>query len=117
MLSSTDPERRVRLQEVLDGWREGRWIVLDEPELGRGGSGAVLKCTDSRLGQIAVKCSYSNEPRRLEREAALMQRVAHERICRLYEHSVYDDGRLCGMMLELLDTGSLAQWIKGSADG
>ena len=54
-------------------------------------SGAVVKCSDSRLGQIAVKFSYSDETRKLEREVALMQRVAHDRICRLYEYHVYDD--------------------------
>jgi serine/threonine-protein kinase len=96
---------------VLDGWRKDRWVI-EEQELGRGGSGAVFRCSDSRLGQIAVKFSHSDEPRKLERETALMQRVAHERICRLYEHHVSADGRLFGMMLELLETGSLTQRIK-----
>ena len=46
-----------------------------------------------------------------------MQRVAHERICRLYEYHVSDDGQLFGMMMELLEMGNLAQRIKGSQDG
>lgn len=41
-----------------------------------------------------------------------MQRVAHDRICRLYEHHVSDDGRLFGMVMELLEMGNLAQRIK-----
>jgi serine/threonine protein kinase len=117
VLGSAGPEWRVALQEVLDGWRKGRWVVLDDDELGRGGSGVVLKCSDSRLGQIAVKFSYSDEPRKLEREAALMQRVAHDNVCRLYEYHVFADGRLFGMMLELLETGSLTQRIKDGSGG
>ena len=46
-----------------------------------------------------------------------MQRVAHERICRLYECHVSDDGQLFGMVMELLEMGNLAQRIKESLDG
>ncbi len=53
----------------------------------------------------------------LEREAALMQRVAHQHVCKLFEHHVSQDGQLFGMVMELLDSGSLAQRIQGSVDG
>jgi hypothetical protein len=43
--------------------------------------------------------------------------VAHERVCRLYEHHVSEDGQLFGMVLELLGKGSLAQRIQEATDG
>ncbi|MGB2262437.1 MAG: FAD-dependent monooxygenase, partial [Candidatus Puniceispirillaceae bacterium] len=39
----------------------------------------------------------------LEREAALMQRVAHERVCKLYEYHFSSDRQLCAMVMELLE--------------
>ena len=116
VLASAGPDRTRRLQRVLDGWRPDRWVI-DEHELGHGSSGAVFRSTDTRLGEIAIKFSHSDEPRKLEREAALMQRVAHERVCRLYEHHVSEDGQLFGMVLELLGKGSLTQRIQEAADG
>ena len=77
----------------------------------------MFRSTDTRLGEIAIKFSHSDEPRKLEREAALMQRVAHERVCRLYEHHVSEDGQLFGMVLELLGKGCLAQRIQEATDG
>ena len=116
VLASAGPDRTRRLQRVLDGWRPDRWVI-DEQELGHGSSGAVFRSTDTRLGEIAIKFSHSDEPRKLEREAALMQRVAHERVCRLYEHHVSKDGQLFGMVLELLGKGCLGQRIQEAADG
>ena len=116
VLASAGPDRTRRLQRVLDGWRPDRWVI-DEQELGHGSSGAVFRSTDTRLGEIAIKFSHSDEPRKLEREAALMQRVAHERVCRLYEHHVSGDGQLFGMVLELLGKGSLEQRIQDATDG
>ena len=45
-----------------------------------------------------------------------MQRVAHERVCKLFEHRVLAGG-LFGMVLELLGGGSLAERIADSLDG
>jgi serine/threonine protein kinase len=112
VLKSEGPERRAALQEVLDGWHEGRWVI-EELELGRGSGGAVFQSSDSDLGLLAIKFSVSDEPRSLQREVRLLRRVAHDRICRIYEHHVSaDDGRLFGMVLELLEAGDLAQRIK-----
>lgn len=111
VLASAGPNRRLRLQTLLDTWRPQRWVI-DEQELGRGSSGAVFRSTDNRLGEVAIKFSHSDQPRKLEREAALMQRVAHEHVCRLYEYHISEDGQLFGMMLELLEKGSLAQRVK-----
>ena len=116
VLASAGPARRVKLQTVLDQWHRGRWVI-EEQELGSGGSGAVFRSSDSDLGQVAIKFSYNDEPHRMDREVRLMKRVGHDRICRMHEHHAADDGRLFGMMLELLEAGSLAQRIKASTDG
>ena len=114
--SSPAAERRAALQSVLEGWHAGRW-VLAEKELGHGSSGAVFGSSDSRLGKVAVKFTQGEEQKKLEREAALMQRVAHQHICKLFEHHISQDGQLFGMVMELLESGSLAQRIKDSPDG
>eukprot|EP01046_Picozoa_sp_COSAG06_P048050 COSAG06_NODE_7106_length_2631_cov_32.515798_1_plen_796_part_10 len=107
----------VAAQAVLDSWRPRRWVI-QPPELGRGGSGVVFQSSDADLGPaVAIKLSYTggDDLRVLQREARLMKRVAHERICRLYEDPyVSADRRVFGMVLELLDKGCLAQLIKGS---
>ena len=41
-----------------------------------------------------------------------MRRVAHDRICKLHEHSVSLDGQLHGMVIELLESGTLEQRIR-----
>ena len=51
----------------------------------------------------------------LEREAALMQRCAHENVCKLFESQVDVDG-VCGLVLELLDKGSLEQAMDAAPD-
>jgi hypothetical protein len=108
-----DPARQTQRLEVLqcaaDTWCAGRW-VLGGQELGHGSSGVVVKCTDKRLGPVAIKFASAAEPQRLEREAALMQRVAHPNICSLREHRLLEGG-LFGMVLELMDGGSLQQQI------
>ena len=101
------------LQTVLDAWHGGRWVLVRE--LGRGSGGVVFESSDSRLGPVAIKFAYT-EARNLEREAALMQRVAHDRVVKLYECHVAGEGRLSGMVMELLEKGSLADRIKDSLD-
>eukprot|EP01047_Picozoa_sp_COSAG01_P089259 COSAG01_NODE_21408_length_903_cov_2.309701_1_plen_250_part_01 len=78
-------ERRAALQAAVDTWYPRR-LTLGQRELGRGSSGVVFACTDKRLGRVAIKFSHAAEPQKLEREAALMQRVAHDNICALREH-------------------------------
>jgi serine/threonine protein kinase len=74
-----------------------------------------VRCTDKRLGAVAIKFASAAEPQRLEREAALMQRVAHPNICSLREHRLLEGG-LFGMVLELMDGGSLQQQIAEAPD-
>ena len=100
-------------QAALDRWHGGRWSLAGE--LGRGSSGAVFQSSDSQLGEVAIKFVQRDEPGRLEREIALLQRVAHENVCRLYEHRV-DERTVC-MVMELLEQGNLAQRIRESLDG
>ena len=109
-------DRRSALQAALDGWRPQRWTI-EPQELGHGGSGAVFEALDSRLGVVAIKFTHSEDPRKLEREAALMQRVAHAHVCQLYEYHVTEDRRLCGMVLELCSGGTLREAIRDASDG
>ena len=50
LLGPSGPEREAAIQGELDTWHADRWVV-EGPELGRGGSGAVFRSTDSRLGE------------------------------------------------------------------
>ena len=119
LLASSGSERQIALQAALDGWKPQRWVIAQE-ELGRGSSGAVFRSTDSGVGEaVAIKFSYSEEPHKLKREAALMKRAAHERVCKIYDPDphVSNDGKLFGLVLELLDQGNLEARIKSSPDG
>jgi hypothetical protein len=102
--------RHDALQSALDAWHDGRWI-LTETELGRGSAGVVIRCSDRRLGSVAIKFSRVKEPKKLEREAALMQRVAHAHVCKLYEHGEIGGG-LCGLVMEHLSMGALSDLAK-----
>eukprot|EP01047_Picozoa_sp_COSAG01_P016748 COSAG01_NODE_866_length_13045_cov_12.921288_6_plen_1707_part_00 len=92
----------VDLQTAADLWHDGRWVVRSH--LGRGGSGVVILAHDARLGEVALKFSCE-DPRRLTREAALMQRVQHKHICNLMEASELQRD-LFGFCLEYLNGGS-----------
>eukprot|EP01043_Picozoa_sp_COSAG02_P055461 COSAG02_NODE_6430_length_3572_cov_8.968129_5_plen_273_part_01 len=106
-LMNESPERTSALQEAIEAQHARRW-TLSESELGRGGNGVVFACEDKRLGQVAIKFVQADDPQKMQREAALMQRVAHPHICKYYEHFLLSGG-LFGFVLELLDGGSLAQ--------
>lgn len=108
-----DDARRAALQDVVEAWRPGRWQL--SAVLGRGGSGVVFASSDTRLGRVAIKFVHNEMPEKLEREAALMQRCAHENVCKLFESQVDEDG-VCGLVLELLDKGSLEQAMDAAPD-
>jgi hypothetical protein len=103
LLVSDGPQRVAALQAVVDGWRAGRWVLEQQP-LGHGGSGAVFCSTDSHHApeRVAMKFIYQQDHNSGEREAALLQLIQHDHVCKLYEHHVSADGLLCGMVLELL---------------
>ena len=85
-------------------------------QLGRGSSGVVLAAEDARLGRVAIEFMHSEDRGEAEREAALMQRVAHEHVCKLFEHALIADS-LHAMVIELLTKGSLEEVRTRSADG
>ena len=114
VLAGPADARQGALQGALEVWHAGRWVVQDE--LGQGGCGVVLGASDTRLGRVAIKFSMGEDARKAEREAALMQRVAHEHVCKIFEHSILDGG-LSAMVLELLSGGSLEEVLRDSADG
>jgi hypothetical protein len=110
ILASPDREEiQTSLQRAVDRWRAGRWVM--SKWLGQGGSGVVLAAEDTRLGHVAIKFTCSEDRGKVEREAALMQRVAHEHVCRLFEHEVLA-GSLHAMVIELLTKGSLDELRK-----
>jgi tRNA A-37 threonylcarbamoyl transferase component Bud32 len=114
--STPAAERHTALQSVLEEWHAARWVLV-EKELGHGSSGAVFASSDAHLGQVAIKFIHGEEPNKMKREIALMKRVAHEHVCKYYEHHVSQDGQLFGIVMELLESGSLAQRIKDSTHG
>ena len=105
---------QAALQGAVDRWKAGRWVL--SKRLGQGSSGVVLEATDARLGRVAIKFTHAEDRGKTEREAALMQRVAHEHVCRLFEHAMLADS-LHVMVIELLSKGSLEQLRKRSAVG
>eukprot|EP01048_Picozoa_sp_COSAG05_P031979 COSAG05_NODE_11984_length_488_cov_0.699229_1_plen_162_part_11 len=105
---------QVALQTAVDRWSGGRWAL--STRLGQGGSGVVLAAEDARLGRVAIKFTHADDRGKAEREAALMQRAAHEHVCRLFEHAMIADS-LHAMVIELLSMGSLEELRKCSVDG
>eukprot|EP01043_Picozoa_sp_COSAG02_P044107 COSAG02_NODE_3903_length_6061_cov_2.511238_1_plen_1174_part_00 len=111
LASPEEAEVRAALQAAVEQWRAGRWVL--SKQLGRGGSGVVFAAEDTRLGKVAIKFTHCAERGKLEREAALMQRVSHQHVCRMFEHTMLDS--LHAMVLELLTKGTLEELRKRSA--
>jgi serine/threonine protein kinase len=80
----------------------GRWQLVDKPELGRGGQGAVFRVTD-RLGVLQGEFALKRVPdvnrrERFRREIEAIKRLtdpdtyqAHPNIISLIDHSALDD--------------------------
>ena len=109
----TAEERREKLQDIAESWQSGRWKI--GKELGHGGTGVVYECSDSRLSAVAIKFSFGDR-RKLVREAALMQRVSHDNIVKLHNYYLVEDGGLCGMVMELLDQGTLEHMLHQASE-
>jgi len=116
LLTSTTTKRRRELQAVCNEWMPKRLAIRDE--IGHGSSGVVFSCMDMHRDMVAIKFSYSKEPKKIEREKELMDRVAHENVCRVHQYcsQPQGDGKLCALILELLDR-TLKQCIDESSDG
>ena len=111
-----DPAVRLKLlQGLLDEWHDGRWIL--EEEIGAGAAGVVWKASDSRLTAVAIKFTLigPDGDKKAEREAAVLQRVAHPHVCRVHEYSDKRTGfaaaGVFALVLELLGGGSLSQLL------
>ena len=85
--------RLEAVDAVLRGWRgdwpPSRWEAREE--LGKGEERdrcVVVGVEDSRIGRIAIKFVRMSKDVRLKREAATMQRAAHENICLCYDYHV-----------------------------
>ena len=115
-LMGRSPERNLELQSAVDAQHPGRWTLAEgDSEMGRGGSGVVLQSTDNRLGLVAIKFSQGEEVQKLEREVALMQRVAHPNVCRYFEHYQLRGG-LFAVVLELVQKRSYNQRLNYPTD-
>jgi len=82
--------------------------------LGRGGFGMVYEATHQETGQrVAVKFLHGSkemEPEsqnRFVREVALLKRLEHDNIVRMYEAGLHDGSIFCAM--ELVECGSLSE--------
>ncbi len=80
--------------------------------LGRGGFGAVYEATHLETGQVvAVKFLHGSKQlesevqNRFVREVALLKRLDHQNIVRLYDSGLHDGSIYCAM--ELIDCGTL----------
>lgn len=103
--------------ETIRGLAPGQ-RVFDRYELkeilGRGGMGIVWRAYDETLRQdIAIKmlpemvAADDTAIRELQRETARSQKLSHPHILRIYDFA--EAGRSCGITMELVEGGNLAQ--------
>ena len=109
-------ERMALLQALLDSWHSRRWVL--QHELGRGGGGVVLRATDSRLTAAAIKFRLvsTDSHEKVEREAAILQRVRHPHVCAVEEYNYFEAVGLFAVVMELLE-GTLQQRLEAQPAG
>ena len=99
--------------EIRHGSQIGRFVVVGE--LGSGGMGVVYAAHDRELDrQVALKvlraaAATDEERMRMLREGQAMARVTHPNVITVYEVGV--QGSLVFLAQELLDAGTLGQWL------
>src|SRR6476659_3529920 len=96
------------------GTKVGRFVV--EGQLGAGGMGVVYAAHDRELDRrIALKvlkgATDEEQRMRLMREGQAMARVTHENVITVHEVGI--EGSVVFLAQELLDGGSLRQWLEG----
>jgi hypothetical protein len=96
------------------GTQLGRYTIRGF--LGAGAMGAVYRAHDTELARdVALKCvahtadGLDDARVRLKREAQAMARVDHAAVVRIYD--VVADGDQLFVAMELVDGGTLAEWI------
>ncbi len=100
--------------EIRHGSKIGRFVVV--AELGSGGMGVVYAAHDRELDrQVALKvmrgAAEEDEDRiRMLREGQAMARVTHPNVITVYE--VGSEGSTVFLAQELLDGGTLGQWLE-----
>ncbi|NVB79407.1 MAG: protein kinase [Kofleriaceae bacterium] len=99
--------------QIRHGQKIGRFVV--EGELGSGGMGVVYMGHDRELDRrVALKVlrgTVDEQQRmRLMREGQAMARVVDENVITVYEVGI--EGKLVFLAQELLDGGSLRQWLE-----
>ena len=114
-----DDEQKEVMSQFLDKKYPQRWEL--NKCIGGGSFGTVLSAHDNRLGDVAIKFSFTKPGRtprskeRLMREAVLLRRVHHRNVCHLHEAHTDDDSDLCVLIMELL-RGDLRSEIDKSVD-
>jgi serine/threonine protein kinase len=101
------------------GARVGPYRIVDT--LGAGGMGVVYRAHDARLGRdVAIKflpAAWTSDPERqarFEREARILAALNHPHIAAIYgiEEAQAEDGtHVRGLVLELVEGATLAEWI------
>jgi TolB-like protein len=99
--------------EIRHGAKIGRFVV--EGELGAGAMGVVYAAHDRELDRrVALKVLKGTGDQeallRLQREGQAMARVTHPNVITVHEAGI--QGRLVFLAQELLDGGSLKQWLE-----
>ncbi|MDX2089885.1 MAG: serine/threonine-protein kinase [Kofleriaceae bacterium] len=109
-MSDTASETLIR-----KGAKIGRFVVEDQ--LGAGGMGLVFAAHDRQLDRrIALKVlrTLTSEDEshrmRLLREGQAMARITHENVITVHEVGI--EGKLVFLAQELLDGGTLGQWLR-----
>jgi TolB-like protein/tetratricopeptide (TPR) repeat protein len=100
--------------EIRHGAKIGRFVV--EGQLGAGAMGVVYAAHDRELDRrVALKVLKGTGDQeallRLQREGQAMARVTHPNVITVHEAGI--QGRLVFLAQELLDGGSLRQWLDG----
>jgi tetratricopeptide (TPR) repeat protein/TolB-like protein len=100
--------------EIRHGAKIGRFVV--EGQLGAGAMGVVYAAHDRELDRrVALKVLKGTGDQeallRLQREGQAMARVTHPNVITVHEAGI--QGRLVFLAQELLDGGSLRQWLEG----
>ncbi|HEX5060940.1 MAG TPA: protein kinase, partial [Kofleriaceae bacterium] len=104
----------VDTSDIRHGAKIGRFVV--EGQLGAGAMGVVYAAHDRELDRrVALKVlKGTGEDReallRLQREGQAMARVTHPNVITVHEAGI--QGRLVFLAQELLDGGSLRQWLE-----
>jgi len=100
--------------EIRHGAKIGRFVVVGQ--LGKGGMGVVYAAHDRELDrQVALKVMRSaaatqEERMRMLREGQAMARITHPNVITVYEVGV--EGDLVFLAQELLDAGTLGEWLE-----